>query len=81
MSDYIRNLIELLRSGNYEDASEKIGLLSAALKEDGGVDAALIVSLLMALLSALMIQTRFQRRRILAARLEFIHAGIHGLSF
>jgi len=48
MSDYIQKLIELLRGGNYEDASEKIGLLSAALKENGGADAPLMVSLLTA---------------------------------
>jgi len=38
----------LLRSGNYEDPTEKIGLLSAALKENGGAEPELIVSLLAA---------------------------------
>jgi ATP-dependent Clp protease ATP-binding subunit ClpA len=48
VSDYIQSLIELLRGGNYEDPTEKIGLLSAALKENGGADSKLMVSLLTA---------------------------------
>jgi ATP-dependent Clp protease ATP-binding subunit ClpC len=45
MNDEIRSLIENLRRGQYEDPTEKIGLLAAALREEGG-DLALIVALL-----------------------------------
>jgi len=48
MNDHIQNLIELLRSGNYDDPSEKIGLLAAALRENGGAESDVIVMLLKA---------------------------------
>ena len=36
MNDEIRSLIDSLRRGHYEDPSEKIRLLVAALREDLG---------------------------------------------
>jgi len=47
MNEEIKSLIESLRRGNYEDPSEKIGLLAAALREHRA-DAAFLISLLTA---------------------------------
>ena len=47
MNDEIKNLIESLRRGNYENPAEKISLLAAAIREHQA-DVAFLATLLQA---------------------------------
>lgn len=46
MTEDIKSLVDALRRGDYEDPTAKIEQLVAALREQGGADAALLLSLL-----------------------------------